>query len=99
MADGPSSCVHLPFGCFDFVLFLVDKQTKTAFYYQVFIEPKGGHLLKHDAWKENFLKRIKDEHEVEQLWEGRHYTIWGMPFYNEVERKAEFEEAFKELLE
>ncbi len=83
----------------DFVLFLVDKQTKTAFYYQVFIEPKGGHLLKHDAWKENFLKRIKDEHEVEQLWEGRHYTIWGMPFYNEVERKAEFEVAFKELLE
>ena len=53
---------------------------------------KGVKAALHNMTTRNNI----DEHEVEQLWEGRHYTIWGMPFYNEVERKAEFEEAFKE---
>jgi len=81
----------------DFVLFLVQKDPKKAFHYQIFIEPKGGHLLKTDEWKENFLKVLKEEHKIEQLWEGKEYIIWGMPFYNEVERKAGFEEAFEKL--
>ena len=29
--------------------------------YQVFIEPKGNHLVAHDKWKEDFLKEIRDE--------------------------------------
>jgi type III restriction enzyme len=81
----------------DFVLFLVQKGPKNAFHYQIFIEPKGGHLLKTDEWKESFLKTLKEEDRVEQLWEGKEYIIWGMPFYNEVERKAEFEKAFEKL--
>jgi len=40
----------------DFVLFLVDKQSKKSVHYQIFIEPKGSHLLKEDEWKEKFLK-------------------------------------------
>lgn len=81
----------------DFVLFLVQKDPKKAFHYQIFIEPKGGHLLKTDEWKESFLKVLKEEHRIEQLWEGKEYIIWGMPFYNEVERKADFEKAFEKL--
>ncbi len=82
----------------DFVLFLVQKDPKKAFHYQIFIEPKGGHLLKTDEWKESFLTVLKEEHRIEQLWEGKEYIIWGMPFYNEVERKADFEKAFEKLI-
>ena len=78
----------------DFVLFLVKKDSKKAFHYQIFIEPKGGHLLKTDKWKESFLKVLKKEHRIEQLWEEKEYIIWGMPFYNEMEGKAEFEKEF-----
>ena len=79
----------------DFVLFLIDKNSDKSFHYQVFIEPKGGHLLKTDEWKEKFLQRLQEEHKVEQLWESKEYIIWGMPFYNEVERKAKFSEIFE----
>nr|WP_202965044.1 DEAD/DEAH box helicase family protein [Dehalococcoides mccartyi] len=82
----------------DFVLFLVQEHLKKSFYYQIFIEPKGMHLLKQDEWKEKFLVRLKAEHKIEQLWDDRQYTIWGMPFYNEVERKPEFEKEFNKLI-
>ncbi|MBW7889368.1 MAG: hypothetical protein H3C35_13600, partial [Bacteroidetes bacterium] len=81
----------------DFVLFLSKKETKETLHYQIFIEPKGSHLLKTDEWKESFLKRLKDEHFIEQLWDGNNYSIWGMPFYNEELRRAEFEEAFQKV--
>ena len=29
--------------------------------YQVFIEPKGNHLISFDKWKEDFLKDIREE--------------------------------------
>ncbi|MFC1872492.1 DEAD/DEAH box helicase family protein [Chloroflexota bacterium] len=82
----------------DFILFLVQKKPKKAFQYQIFIEPKGGHLLKQDEWKENFLRRLKAEYKIEQLWKGTEFIIWGMPFYNEVETKAEFEKEFNTLI-
>jgi len=82
----------------DFVLFLAKKELKKSFHYQIFIEPKGGHLLKQDEWKENFLKRLKTDHKIEQLWEGKEFVVWGMPFYNEVEKKAEFQKEFHKLL-
>src|SRR5690606_9060877 len=62
----------------DFVLFLVKKNPKTSMHYQVFIEPKGSHLLKHDELKESFLKSLKAEHRIEQLWKDKEYVIWGM---------------------
>ncbi len=78
----------------DFVLFLMQKEPKKSFYYQLFIEPKGGHLIKQDEWKEKFLKQLKTDHKIQQLWEDKEYIIWGMPFYNETERKTEFEKEF-----
>ena len=83
----------------DFILFLSKKETAETLHYQIFIEPKGGHLLKTDEWKESFLKRLKDEHKIEQLWTGSNYIVWGMPFYNEESRRSEFEEGFKKILE
>jgi type III restriction enzyme len=79
----------------DFVLFLKKKESENTLHYQVFIEPKGTHLLEKDAWKETFLKSLKKRHKVNVLWKSKKYTIWGMPFYNEELRKAEFENAFE----
>jgi type III restriction enzyme len=81
----------------DFVLFMKKKGADTTLHYQIFIEPKGSHLLKTDAWKEEFLLSLKKKHKIEQLWKSKKYIIWGMPFYNEQERKAEFEKAFSSL--
>ena len=83
----------------DFVLFLKKKEGDETVHYQVFIEPKGEHLLEHDAWKEGFLKSLKKQHKLNLLWKSKKYTIWGMPFYNESLRKTEFENAFREILD
>ena len=82
----------------DFVLFLVKDNKKHALHYQVFIEPKGGNLIKHDEWKHNFLMKLKTERKIEQLWKDREYVVWGMPFYNETETKPDFEKEFSALL-
>ena len=37
----------------DFVLFMVNHQPEESMHYQIFIEPKGEHLLKKDEWKKN----------------------------------------------
>jgi len=76
----------------DFVLFLTKKEAEGSIIYQVFIEPKGEHLLEKDEWKQSFLKRLKSEHKIEQVWQGKEFIIWGMPFYNEKVTKHEFVE-------
>lgn len=81
----------------DFVLYLVGKEKTDTGYYQIFIEPKGGHLLKQDEWKEKFLLRLKKEAVIEQLWTDRKHAVWGLPFFNETERMKEFEEGFQAI--
>jgi len=78
----------------DFVLFLHEKSGKSLTY-QLFIEPKGGHLTDKDRWKENFLKEIKQEfgNKVLKLEESK-YRLIGVPFYNN-----EDENVFRENLE
>lgn len=82
----------------DFVLYLIGKETVDTMHYQVFIEPKGGHLLMQDKWKEDFLISIKDNYSVEQLFQGRKYNVWGLPFFNDSQRQQEFTEAFNSNL-
>jgi type III restriction enzyme len=82
----------------DFVLFLYKKETGQSLYYQVFIEPKGDHLLKEDEWKENFLKSLKEKAEIKVLWKTKKFIVWGMPFYNEQLRKVEFENEFIKII-
>lgn len=81
----------------DFVLFLKKEQPEESLHYQVFIEPKGSHLLEHDQWKEDFLKQLKDEFKLEKVWKGKQYILWGLPFYNENNKRREFQEAFDEI--
>lgn len=85
----------------DFVLFLFNKKEDISCQYQIFIEPKGGHLIKQDEWKETFLLQIKDIAEIEQLWQGREYNIWGLPFFSKSlpEQDSKFKLAFNELVE
>jgi type III restriction enzyme len=82
----------------DFVLFLVNHYPEESLHYQIFIEPKGGHLIKKDEWKENFLKQLRAEHSLQQLWKGKNYIIWGMPFFNETLRKSEFDLSLNEII-
>jgi type III restriction enzyme len=45
----------------DFVLYMTDKNSDEEVVYQLFIEPKGDHLLYNDEWKEQFLQEIEKE--------------------------------------
>lgn len=64
----------------DFLLFckLRDGEQMT---FQVFIEPKGNHLLGYDKWKEDFLKEIRDEQKTIKIHTDT-YLITAVPFYN-----------------
>ena len=78
-------------------LFLIKNEDSLTLQYQVFIEPKGSHLIKQDEWKQNFLTQLKNEYQIEKLWKDKNYIVWGMPFFNETDTKLEFEEAFEKL--
>ncbi len=47
----------------DYLLIINDVKNQEL-YYQVIIEPKGGHLLNHDEWKEEALMSLNDDSEV-----------------------------------
>ena len=76
----------------DFVLFCKQKRGKELTY-QVFIEPKGAHLLANDKWKEEFLKQIREEEKTIKI-DTDNYVITGVPFYNYAN-----ENEFKKTLE
>jgi type III restriction enzyme len=79
----------------DFILFC--KQLKgDNLVYQVFIEPKGAHLVANDKWKEEFLKSIRDERMVIKF-DTDKYLITGVPFYNN-EHENEFSKALQDTL-
>jgi type III restriction enzyme len=82
----------------DFVLFLEKEKPDMNLHYQIFIEPKGEHLIEHDQWKEDFLKQLKDEYDLDQVWKGKEYIIWGMPFYNEQVKRRDFEDEFGNII-
>lgn len=83
----------------DFVLFLKKKEPGLSVHYQIFIEPKGSHLIQHDAWKQSFLLSLKKKNKIHILDKTKKYNIWGMPFYNETLTKSNFENAFKEIVD
>lgn len=66
----------------DFVLFLRKKGDESQFdNIQIFIEPKGEHLRRADAWKTLFQQRIHDEATLCFETKNDKFEIWGMPFY------------------
>ena len=81
----------------DFVLFLC-KQNGELLNYQLFIEPKGRHLIKHEQWKEDFLKEIRVDRSSKVLTENHKYRVIGVDrFYNE-QRERAFEEVLNAAL-
>lgn len=80
----------------DFILFCKQKEGEELTY-QVFIEPKGQHLLANDKWKEDFLKEIKREMKTITINTDK-YKITGVPFYNN-SNENEFRVSLEEVLE
>jgi len=63
---------------------------------QIFIEPKGKHLVKDDIWKEEFLLQLEQKAKcICYHNKNDQYKVLGLPFYthdlNEQEFKDEFE--------
>ena len=82
----------------DYLLFL-QKQSVTGYeQYQIFVEPKGNHLLSADKWKEDFLLQIEGRGiPTKKFVDDNEYRIWGFPFYNMDNRMSEFTSAFDVL--
>ncbi len=76
----------------DFILFCKRKEGDELTY-QVFIEPKGAHLIAKDKWKEDFLQELREEKRTIEINSDK-YLITGVPFYNNTN-----ENEFKETLE
>ena len=82
----------------DFLLLLTKKEQEIELTYQVFVEPKGSHLIDKDMWKQQFLLDLKSKHKIEQVWKGKQFIVWGMPFYNKKSENMEFKNKFNSLL-
>ena len=81
----------------DFVLFLREANGKLLTY-QLFIEPKGKHLMEQDRWKKDFLKEIRTKCDSQLLIENTKYSVVGVgAFYNE-EFQNEFRTKFNQAL-
>lgn len=66
----------------DFLLFLQKDKGIGFEQYQIFVEPKGGHLAQVDRWKEELLLRLENEaRTVKRFADDNDYLIWGVPFY------------------
>ena len=85
----------------DFVLFLREKNGNTLIR-QIFIEPKGKHLQKHEKWKKKFLKQIKEKFSGEVLEFNtqsgtQKYRLIGVPFYDNQDER-QFMESLESVL-
>ena len=66
---------------------------------QIFIEPKGGHLLEKDSWKEKFLLRLENEAvPVIKFADDGEYKIFGLHFYDGDDERI-FDADFEKLIE
>lgn len=84
----------------DFVLFLVEKDASKPKVYQIFIEPKGTHLLTNEdsQVKNRFLCQLEEECELDVVSEDEEFRVVGLPLYNrEKTEQQEFQAKLKEL--
>ena len=83
----------------DYVLIMTKQNGNITDQYQIFIEPKGSHLIQKDSWKESFLLEIESSGiPVKTLVDDNNYKIIGFPFFNRAERLSQFNEAMTNLL-
>lgn len=84
----------------DYVLFLQKDKTDGFEQMQIFIEPKGTHLLERDAWKEKFLLQMeKNAIPVTIFKDDDDYRILGFHFFNHEEREEVFDIELRSLLD
>lgn len=83
----------------DYLLFLRKNEESGYIQEQIYVEPKGGHLLKNDKWKEDFLMRIEQEGiAIKKYVDDNKYRIYGLPFFNKVYRIKEFDDSIKKII-
>ena len=83
----------------DYLLFLRKKHADGYEQEQIYIEPKGSHLLEKDAWKEALLLRIEEEGiPCKKYADDNQYRVIGLPFFNEEYRLAELEKAMESFI-
>jgi type III restriction enzyme len=75
----------------DFVLIMKDKVSNQ--YSQIFLEPKGDHLIEKDQWKEDFLVTLQQIANPE----GGDWEIIGLPFYTK-SQENKFRDSVKSTL-
>lgn len=84
----------------DYLLFVTKKNIDNYSNHQVYIEPKGNHLLLEDEWKANFLNEIADKHHIDKsLIAGNDYKVIGLPFFNEQYRRDSFIDEVSEWID
>ena len=67
----------------DYILFLHKKKADGYEQIQIFVEPKGTHLLEQDSWKEDFLLELEENPvPVTKFGDDNDYKIWGFHFFN-----------------
>lgn len=76
----------------DYLLFLHTQKNDGYEQLQVFIEPKGAHLIDKDCWKEDFLLQLESKAiPVTKFADDNKYKIWGFHFFNREERSVDFD--------
>lgn len=85
----------------DFLLILRQASDHAYRHYQLFVEPKGGHLTEKDRWKEDLLLRLqRDGRPVKKLGDDNEYLIWGLPFFTHEppQDRRRFTDAVEQLM-
>ena len=79
----------------DFILFIEKQDMKTELKsYQIFMEPKGEHLLSVDKWKEEFLIEIQSKAKISE----KDKIVIGLPFFNFNTKLDEFKIALEKII-
>ncbi|MEG1725810.1 MAG: methylase, partial [Anaerovoracaceae bacterium] len=72
----------------DYVLFLRKNKTDGFEQMQIFVEPKGTHLLQQDSWKQDFLLALEEKAvPITEFVDDNEYKIWGFHFFNAGDKK------------
>lgn len=82
----------------DYLLFLHSPLADGYEQLQIFIEPKGTHLVEGDKWKEDFLLELEGQAIPKKTYvDDNKYKIWGFHFFNRDVRSTEFADDMAKL--
>lgn len=83
----------------DFLLFLRKAETGKSIVMQLFVEPKAQFLKSEELWKESFLREVSPKAHIQVVFQGRDYSVYGLPFFNhEGAMKQDFDLAMENFI-